>query len=137
MKSPSLAPFCSFSPCVEIDLLEVVLDLLDHFDHAPQAQVAGQRIELGADVVLGAVARAGRLLDRFFHRFDDDRLVDHLLGRDGVGDGEQLGLVGGNRTGHQSLPLLLRKFLQFLRRRLASSGRVAAISLSVSSSLAA
>src|SRR5690606_14987277 len=30
-----------------IDLLEVVLDLLDHFDHAPQAQIAGHRIELG------------------------------------------------------------------------------------------
>src|SRR5690606_4437382 len=48
---------------LEIDLLEVILNLLDHFDHAPQAQVAGQRIELGADVVFGTVARAGGLLD--------------------------------------------------------------------------
>jgi hypothetical protein len=79
---------------VAVDLLEVVLDLLDHFDHAPQRQIAGQRIELGADVVLRAIAVARRLLDRFLHRLDDDRLVDHLLGRHRGRDREQFGAVG-------------------------------------------
>src|SRR3546814_1423088 len=41
------------------DLLEMVVDLLGHFDDAPQPEVARDRVELGADVVLGAVARAG------------------------------------------------------------------------------
>src|SRR5690606_1219252 len=41
---------------LQIDLLEVVLNLFDHLDNPPQAKVAGHRIELGANVVLGAVA---------------------------------------------------------------------------------
>ena len=57
------------------------------------------RIELGADVVLGAVAGAGGALDRVLHRLDDDRPVDQLLARDRVGDREQLGLVGGDGGG--------------------------------------
>ncbi len=81
---------------LQVDLLEVVLDLLDHFDHAPQAQVAGLAVELGANVVLGAVAGAGGALDRVFHRLDDDAAVDQLLAGDRVGDCEQLGLVGGS-----------------------------------------
>jgi hypothetical protein len=133
MKSPSLAPLAAAFRLLEIDLLEVVLDFLDHFDHAPQAQVAGARIKLGADVVFRAIAVARRLLDRFFHRLDDDRLVDHLLGRDRIRDRKQFGAVGGNRTGHISLPVLLR---EFRRRPLVSSGRVAAISRSVRTSLA-
>ena len=80
---------------LQVDLLEIILDLFDHFDDAPQAKVAGDRVELGADVVLGAVAGAGGALDRVLHRLDDDALVDQLLARDRIGDGEQLGLVGG------------------------------------------
>src|SRR5690606_25035304 len=38
----------------EIDLLEIILDLLDDLDDAPQAQIAGLGVELGANVVLGA-----------------------------------------------------------------------------------
>jgi hypothetical protein len=49
---------------LEADLLEVVLDLLDHLDDAPQAKVAGIGVELGANIVLGAVAGAGGALDR-------------------------------------------------------------------------
>jgi hypothetical protein len=62
MKSPSAAPGCSFCALLQVDLLEIVLNRLDHLDHAPQAQIAGIGIELGADVVLGtvAVARAAR-----------------------------------------------------------------------------
>ena len=77
----------------------MILDLFDHLDDAPQAQVAGVAVELGADVVLGAVAGAGGALDRVFHRLDDDRLVDQLLARDGVGDRDQLGLVGADGSG--------------------------------------
>ena len=84
---------------LEADLLEIILDLLDHLDDAPQAQVARGRIELGADVVLGAVAGAGGALDRVLHRLDDDHPVDQFLARDGVGDRDQLGLVGGNGAG--------------------------------------
>ena len=47
-----------------------------------------------------AIAIARRLLDRFFHRLDHDRLVDHLLGGDRVRNSDELGTVGGNRTGH-------------------------------------
>ena len=81
---------------LEADLLEIILDLLDHLDDAPQAKIARGRIELGADVVLGAVAGAGGALDRVLHRLDDDHPVDQFLARDGVGDRDQLGLVGGD-----------------------------------------
>ncbi len=37
----------------------MVLGFFDHLEHAPQAKVAGLRVELGANVVLGAVAGAG------------------------------------------------------------------------------
>jgi len=95
---------------LEIDLLEVVLDLLDHFNHAPQPKVAGLGIELGADVVLRAIAVARGLLDRLFHRLNNDRLVDHLLGRHRGRDREQFGAVGGNRTCHGvSFPLLRKR----------------------------
>jgi hypothetical protein len=40
----------------------------------------------------------GQTLDRFFHRFDDNRLVDHLLAGNRIGNCEQFSLVGGNRT---------------------------------------
>ena len=88
-----------FQRALQVDLLEIIVDLFDHFDDAPQAEVARDRVELGADVVLGAVAGAGGALDGVLHRFDDDRAIDQFLARDGVGDREQLGLVGGNRWG--------------------------------------
>ena len=84
---------------LDVDLLEMILGLLDDFEHAPQAKVAGLGVELGADVVLGAIAGAGGALDRVLHRLDDDALVDQLLARDGVGDREQLGLVGADGSG--------------------------------------
>ncbi len=84
---------------LEVDLLEMILGLLDDFEDAPQAQVAGLGVELGADVVLGAIAGAGGALDRVFHRLDDDALVDQLLARDRVGDRDQLGPVGADGSG--------------------------------------
>ena len=88
---------------LQFDLLEMIVGFLDHFEHAPQAQVAGGGIELGANVILGAVAGAGGALDGVFHRFDDDAAVDQFLARDCVGDGEQFGLVGGGARGRAGL----------------------------------
>src|SRR5687768_16213312 len=48
---------------LQADLFEMIVHFLDHLDDAPQAQIAGDRVELGADVVLGAVAGAGGALD--------------------------------------------------------------------------
>ena len=74
----------------ERDLRGVVLDRLDHLQHAGELGLAGLGVDLAADVVLAAVARLGRLLDRVLHRLDDDLAVDRLLARDRVGDLQQL-----------------------------------------------
>jgi hypothetical protein len=50
-----------------------------HGDHPLDGGLAGLGIDVHADVVLGAVARAGALLDRLLDRLDDDLLVDRLL----------------------------------------------------------
>ena len=121
---------------LHVDLLEIILDLFDHFDDAPQAQVAGDRVELGADVVLGAVAGAGGALDGVFHRLDDDAAVDQFLARDGVGDREQLGLVGGGTGGGSGGGHGVLTFHLDESAPSVSSGAVALMSLSVSSSLA-
>src|SRR5690606_24427651 len=118
-------------PRSEVDLLEIILDRLDDLDDAPQTKVAGLRIELRADVVLGAVARARGALDRFLDRLDDDALVDHLLAGDRIGNREQLGLVGGNGSGHQSCPSSSISSAPSIE-----SGTVAAINLSVRTSFA-
>ena len=129
---------------LEADLLEIVLDLLDHFDDPPQAKVARGRVELGADVVLGAVAGTGGALDRILHSLDHDHPVDQLLARDGVGDGDQLGLVGGDGAGRcgcfgshigQSCPSV-SSICSIVSAPSALSGAVAAMSLSVKISLA-
>ena len=74
----------------ERDLGGVVLDLLDHLQHAGELGLAGLGVDLAADVVLGAVARFRRLLDRVLHGLDDDLAVDRLLARHSVGDLQQL-----------------------------------------------
>src|SRR5579871_3560549 len=76
-----------------------VLDRLlvvDDGDHAGDGGLAGLRIDVDADVVLGAVARARRLLHRLLDRLDDDLLLDGLLPRDRVGDLQELEPVCGN-----------------------------------------
>ena len=82
------------------DLLEIVVDLFDDLDHAPQPHVPALRVDLGADVVLGAITGAGRALDRILHRLDHDLAIDQLLARDGVCNGEKFSLVCGNGGGH-------------------------------------
>src|SRR5690606_9871559 len=79
----------------------------DDGDVAGQAQLAGLVVDLGADVVVRAIARLGALLDRFLDRLDDDLPVDALLARDSVGDGEQFQAVGGDSGhGHQASSLV-------------------------------
>src|SRR3546814_2175615 len=72
------------------------------FQHPPQPHVAALGVDLRADVVLGAIARAGGALDRILHRLDHDVAVDQLFTRDRICNREQLGLVGGNCCGHVS-----------------------------------
>ena len=86
------------------DLGEVVLHLVHDLDDAPQAEIARLGVDLGADVVLGAVARLGGALDRVLHRLDHDLAIDQLLAGDRVGDGEEFGAVGGNGGGHGIKP---------------------------------
>ncbi len=121
---------------LEVDLLEMVLGLLDDLEHAPQAQVAGFAVELGADVVLGPVAGAGGTLDRVLHRLDDDALVDQFLARDGVGDGDQLGLVGADGSGCGGGHVVIQPSILIVSAPSVLSGAVALMSLSVKSSLA-
>ena len=78
---------------------EVILDLLDHFNHAPQPGVTRHRVDLGPDVILGPVTGAGSLLHSLLHRLDHNRAVNGFLPGDGIGDGNQFGLVGGNHSG--------------------------------------
>src|SRR5690606_34645108 len=52
----------------EVDLDGVVLDLVHHFEKAHEPDLAGLGIDAGTDLVLRAIARAGRLLDRLGHR---------------------------------------------------------------------
>ena len=95
MKSPMAGVLLQFLRAFRVDLLEMVLDLFGHLEHPPEPEIAGVGIELGANVVLSAVAGTGGALDRVFHRLDHDAAVDQLLACDGVCDREQLGLVGG------------------------------------------
>ena len=61
---------------IERDLGSFVLDLVDDRAQAMQARLARLRIDLGLDLVVLAIARLRSLLDRLFHRRDDDLLVD-------------------------------------------------------------
>src|SRR3546814_366903 len=87
-----------------IDLLEIILNHFDHFNDTPQAQVAAVRIQLCTDVIFGAITGTGRALDRIFHRFDNDGLVDHLFRRDAIRDSEQFGPICGNGGSHGCNP---------------------------------
>src|SRR6185312_8105894 len=71
-------------------LRRVVLDGLDHLAVALQLDLAAVAIDLGADVVLGAVFGAAGLLDGLLHRDQHLLAVDALLAGDGVGHLQQL-----------------------------------------------
>ena len=75
----------------ERNLRRLVLHGILHLAEAHQADLAVLAIDLGADVVLLAVLRASRLLDRLFHRDQHLVAIDALVARDGVRDLQQLG----------------------------------------------
>ena len=80
------------------DLGRFVLHLavLDHRDAVFQGNIAGDRVDLGADVQLRPVTRTGGLLDRFLDRFEDQPLIDRFFRRDRLGDLQQLQPVGAD-----------------------------------------
>ena len=90
IRSPTLASGLRRIASATRDLGRLVLDGVDHLQHAGELGLAGLRVDLAADVVLAAVAGFRRLLDRVLHRRDDDLAVDRLLARHGVGDLQEL-----------------------------------------------
>ena len=117
-----------------VDLLEMILGLFDNFENTPQPQVAGFRVQLGANVVLGAVAGAGGALDRVLHRLDDDALVDQLLARDASAIAMSSALLALTAAGAVAIEFFLYRLNVSAPSVL--SGAVALMSLSVKSSLA-
>ena len=78
-QSPTWAAGLRLRASDERDLGGVVLDLRRPPAAGATAAVSPVlRVDLGADVGLGAVARARRLLDRVLHRVEHDLLVDRL-----------------------------------------------------------
>ena len=75
---------------VDGDVGRRVLDGVDHLEQALQLDLAGLRVDLGADVGLRAVARARRLLDGVLHRGDHDHAIDRLFAGDRIGDLQEL-----------------------------------------------
>ena len=99
----------------DVDLDRRILNLVDHQQMAGKPQLAGARIDLGVDVRLRAVTRAGGLGDRIFHGGDDDAPVDRFLARDRIGDLQEFEPVCADH-GHQliSFAVDLRLALDFL-----------------------
>src|SRR3546814_1394852 len=79
-----------------------MLDLVDDLHMALEADLARLAVDLGMDVVLEAIARARRLLDRVFHRHQHDVAVDRLLARHHIGHLKQLEPVETGYRFHRS-----------------------------------
>ncbi len=126
---------------LQIDLLEVILDLFDHFDHAPQAQIAGaaDRAWRGCRSPRRNALRADFWIASSIASMTIDLSIIFSVATD-VGDCEQFSLVGGNRTGHRvqssSSSRMSSPSSSTSSTPEVSSGRVAAISRSVKTSLA-
>ena len=102
---------------LQVNLLEIIFDLFNDFNNAPQAQVARLGVQLRTDVIFGTITGTRGALNSFFERFYNNRLVDHLFGGDRIGNCKQFGLVGGNTTGHVlNLPVLRREWVRLLLR---------------------
>ena len=127
MWSPTRAAGLRCERLLEPDLERRVLDLVADLELAIEADLAGLAIELGDDLVLLAVLAPRRGLDRLLHR--DDHLVDAdaLLVGDALRDPDQLQPAQSGRR----LDAMVNHGRQLLR-----SARAAAISSSVSTSLA-
>ena len=68
-----------------------VLDDIDDFAEAKEADFTRATVDLGADVVFLAIFGAAGFLDRLLHRLKDLVLVDALVARHGIGDLQQFG----------------------------------------------
>src|SRR5690606_26574442 len=113
------------------------LNFLNHLNNTPQTQITCLHIELRPDVVFRAITGTGSALDRFFQSLYDNCPIDHLLGCHRIGNRQKLGLVRGNGASHQSCSSCSKSVSSSIISTPAlSSGAVAAISLSVKSSLA-
>ena len=97
--------------------------LLHDLQEARQLDLARARVDLGADLVLAAVARLRRLLDRVLHRGQHKRPVNGLLARDRVSDLQQFQAVRANPgLSHRSTPNLLSSLVLLVRRPRPISG---------------
>ena len=94
----------------DVYLLVKIVDQLDDFDNAPQPRLARLRINLGANLHFRPIAHFCRALDCVLERFDHDLAIDQLFLGNRIGNCQQFGLVGGNRSRHSSI--LLAKFYQ-------------------------
>ena len=68
----------------------------DHRHHAGNGHFAGAGVDMDADIVLSAITRARRLLDRLLDGFDHNFLFDRFLTRNGVSDLQEFKPVCGN-----------------------------------------
>src|SRR5690606_8773952 len=84
----------------QVNLLEIVFDFFNHFNHTPQPQITALQVELCTNVIFRAIARSRGFLNRFFHRFDHNGLVDHLFGCNRTGYRKQFSFIRRNGTGH-------------------------------------
>jgi hypothetical protein len=90
MKSPSLASGVAVAGELQRDLGGIILGVLDDFQQALEADLAGLGIDVGADVGFRAVTRAGRLLDGVGHRGKHDLAIDDLFTGHGIRDLQKL-----------------------------------------------
>ena len=103
----------------DVYLLVKIIDELDHFDNAPQPRLARLRINLGANFHFRPIAHFCRTLDCILERFDHDFAINQFFLGNRIGNCQQFGLVGGNRSRHSSI--LLAKFY---RRRPSKAARL-------------
>src|SRR5581483_7756145 len=78
---------------------------LDDEQQPREPDLAGLRIDLGANLGLLPVARARRLLHRVLHRGEHDRAVDRLLARDRIDDLQKFEPIGADGHFHLSFVL--------------------------------
>ena len=82
------------------DLRIVIFNKLHHFDRPQKSCFAGFRVDLNADVVLGTIARFGRLLDGVCHGREHNLNVDAFFARNCICNLNQFQFIGTNTCRH-------------------------------------
>ena len=77
----------------EFRLVVFQLFIFHNRAHTGESRLTGLAVDGHANVHFRAVARLGRTCQRFFHRFDNQTWVDHLLACNGFGGLQKLQLV--------------------------------------------